>query len=67
MAWTTDSLNALCQLDAPEFRQTAALTFMKALKDIPPEQVLKPAQVTNTTFKGPKSEVPIRIYTPEST
>ncbi|KAI8578527.1 hypothetical protein K450DRAFT_246204 [Umbelopsis ramanniana AG] len=66
MSWNNESIEALCKLNGVEFRETVNKSFAKMLQDTEPEVVLQPASVTNTKFKGPKSDIPIRIYTPDS-
>lgn len=66
MDWNDKSLDDLMHLDVPSYRKAIYDVFMKELKDLEPEVVLEPANLTNTSFKGPECEIPIRIYTPKS-
>ena len=66
MSWNTESIEAICKLDGPGFREAVLADAGRMLQGTEPEVVLQPANITDTTFKGPQSDIPIRIYTPES-
>jgi hypothetical protein len=66
MAWTEEKLDAICNLDGDGFRKALFGEFLKQQQNVEAEEVLEPADVTNSSFKGPESDIPIRIYTPES-
>ncbi|KAH8549869.1 Alpha/Beta hydrolase protein [Umbelopsis sp. PMI_123] len=60
-----EQLNALLSLSAPELRQTVESMISKPL--VKPEPIDFPAKIEDSSFKGPESDIPIRIYTPEGT
>ncbi|KAH8549784.1 lipase/esterase [Umbelopsis sp. PMI_123] len=66
MSWTKEYLEAICKLDGDGFRKGVSDGFRNEHPNVEPEEVLEPAIITNSSFKGPESDIPIRIYTPES-
>ena len=66
MSFTREELEDFCKLDAVTFRKTVLVKLLTGSQTIEPEEMLEPANITNSSFKGPESDVPIRIYTPQS-
>jgi hypothetical protein len=66
MSFTKEKLEAICKLDANSFRKTVFNEFQTTLRTVEFEEVLEPANIANSSFKGPESNVAIRVYTPQS-
>ncbi|KAH8549777.1 Alpha/Beta hydrolase protein [Umbelopsis sp. PMI_123] len=66
MSWTKEKLEAICKLDGVNFRKAVFDETLPLHLSVEPEEMLEPANITNSSFKGPESDVPIRIYTPQS-
>ncbi|KAG2177811.1 hypothetical protein INT43_003058 [Umbelopsis isabellina] len=64
---TPEQIDALTNLPAPDLRAKLAGFRMDALSKLPPAPLDEPAKVENSSFKGPETDIPIRIYTPEGT
>ncbi|KAH8547491.1 Alpha/Beta hydrolase protein [Umbelopsis sp. PMI_123] len=59
-----EQLDALLALSVPEFR-TAFEKLSEPLVKSEPIDI--PAKIEDSSFRGPESDIPIRIYTPEGT
>jgi hypothetical protein len=60
-----EQIDALTALPAPDLRVTLAGFRANALSNLPPAPLEEPAKIEDSSFKGPESDIPIRIYTPE--
>ncbi|KAI8582609.1 hypothetical protein K450DRAFT_268971 [Umbelopsis ramanniana AG] len=61
-----EQFNALLALSIPDFRQALGVMVAKTMM-AQPEPIDIPAKIEDSSFKGPASDIPIRIYTPEGT
>ncbi|KAG2186457.1 hypothetical protein INT44_002679 [Umbelopsis vinacea] len=61
-----EQFNALLAMSIPDFRQTVGAMMAQAITS-QPKPIDIPAKIEDSSFKGPASDVPIRIYTPEGT
>jgi hypothetical protein len=59
-----EQFDALLALSIPDFRKTLGAMMAQAMV-VKPEPIDVPAKVEDSSFKGPASDIPIRIYTPE--
>ncbi|KAM3584104.1 hypothetical protein VKS41_004070 [Umbelopsis sp. WA50703] len=62
-----EQIDALTALPAPDLRVTLAGFRANALSNLPPAPLEEPAKIEDSSFKGPESDIPIRIYTPDCT
>lgn len=62
---TPEQIDALTSLSAPEMRKKLYAVRENVLSKLPPAPVDEPAKIEDSSFKGPDSEIPIRIFTPD--
>lgn len=62
---TSEQIDAFTSLSAPQLRMHFKAFLGDVLSKLPPAPMDEPAKIENFSFKGPESEIPIRVYTPE--
>lgn len=59
-----EQFDALLAMSIPDFRKTLA-AMMAPMMASKPAPIDIPAKIEDSSFKGPASEIPVRVYTPE--
>jgi hypothetical protein len=59
-----EQFDALLAMSIPDFRKTLG-AMMAPMMASRPAPIDIPAKIEDSSFKGPASDIPIRIYTPE--
>jgi hypothetical protein len=62
---TPEQINALTSMTAPDLRKRLELMRVDIVGQLPAVPLDEPAKIETLSFKGPESDIPIRVYTPE--
>lgn len=60
-----EQLNALTSMSAPDLRKRLEVMRDDIVGQLPAVPLDEPAKIETLSFKGPESDIPIRVYTPE--